>query len=247
MASYDQLAPWFDAWQRAFGAPYDALILERVLVALTAHAPGARRVADLGAGTGDLVVALALRGFEVVAVDRAAPMLAIVARKLALAGVADRVTLEAQDLRTLHVDRPVDAAVCVYTVVNQLTADGDLARALTAVHAALAPHGILVFELNLPRAYDRYWTGTDTVRVPGARITREHARSTDGRTVAAHVTIVPDRGPALHDRIEQRPYADQEVEEALATAGLRRVAWEAYDPFGKGGEPVKTLWVVGRG
>jgi ubiquinone/menaquinone biosynthesis C-methylase UbiE len=141
--SYDVLAPYFDAWQRAFGCVYDDLILPRVVEALARHAPDARRVADLGIGTGDLAVALARRGFEVTGVDRAPAMLAVAREKARAAGVV--LTLVEQDLRALALPAPVDAAVCVYTVVNQLTDDGDLARALAAVHANLRPAGLFVF------------------------------------------------------------------------------------------------------
>jgi hypothetical protein len=50
--SYDQFAPHFDAWQRAFGGAYDDLILPRLLAALGRHPRPVRRVADLGIGTG---------------------------------------------------------------------------------------------------------------------------------------------------------------------------------------------------
>src|SRR5262249_12527750 len=61
--SYDALARHFAAWQQAFGGPYDDLILPRVLAGLARHAGPVRRVADLGFGTGDLVVALARAGY----------------------------------------------------------------------------------------------------------------------------------------------------------------------------------------
>ena len=132
MTSYDRFAPHFDAWQRAFGAPYAALVLPRLLDALARHGGAVRRIADLGAGTGDLAIALARRGFAVVAVDRSAPMLARARAKAAAAGLASPPAFVEQDLRALSLVPPVDAAVCVYTVVNQLTDDGDLERALAA-------------------------------------------------------------------------------------------------------------------
>lgn len=126
----EALAPHFDAWQRSFGAAYAALVLPRLLPVLGRHAPGARRIADLGSGTTDLAIALAARGHAVMGVDRAPTMRAIARRKAAAAGSA-AVFVEG-DLRTLRLDPPADVAVCVYTVVNQLTGDGDLARALAA-------------------------------------------------------------------------------------------------------------------
>src|SRR5262245_66350857 len=73
--AYDRFAPHFDAWQRAFGGAYDALVLPRVLAALARHQQPIRRVVDLGIGTGDLVIALARAGYEVTGVDRPQPTL----------------------------------------------------------------------------------------------------------------------------------------------------------------------------
>ena len=188
---YDVFARHFDAWQQAFGGPYDDLILPRVLAALARHAPPVRRVADLGIGTGDLVVALARAGYAVVGVDRSPAMLAVAHAKVAAASPtpAPAPVLVQQDLRALDLDVPVDAAVCVYTVINQLTGDGDLARALASVHAALEPGGLFLFELNLPEAYARYWTGAETVTLPDAVVTREHHRVGGTPCLEAQVTI----------------------------------------------------------
>ena len=41
MGAYDEFAPYFDAWQDAFGGAYDALVLPRVTALLDRHAPGA--------------------------------------------------------------------------------------------------------------------------------------------------------------------------------------------------------------
>jgi SAM-dependent methyltransferase len=238
--SYDRFAPYFDAWQRAFGGSYDALILPRVRAALARHAPGARRIADLGVGTGDLAVALARAGCAVVAVDRSAPMLQVARAKAA--GLDAPPVFVEQDLRTLRLEPPVDAAVCVYTVMNQLTGDGDLERALDAVHGALVPGGVFVFELNLPAAYARYWSGRETVDIPGAVVVREHHADRD--VIEARIMIRSSDGEDLHDAIAQRAYGDVEVERALAGAGFLLLERAAFNPFDARGEPVKALWAA---
>jgi len=248
--AYDAFAPHFDAWQRAFGAPYDALILPRVLDALTRHAPGARRIVDLGAGTGELAVALAAHGYRVVAVDCSAPMLEVARTKARALHLPEPPELVLQDLRTFRLEVPADAALCVYTVMNQLTRDGDLARALAATRDALVPGGLFVFELNLPAGYARHWSGTETVVLDDVVVVRVHRRLPGSSVIEARVTIRPRRdggGEEVTDRILQRPYDDAEVEAALAGAGFVPLERARFNPFAPAEAPVKALWCARRG
>jgi predicted TPR repeat methyltransferase len=245
--SYDAFAPHFDAWQRSFGCAYDELILPRVLAVLARHAPDARRVVDLGIGTGDLAIALARRGFEVTGVDVAPAMLAVAREKARGSGVA--FALLEQDLRELRLAAPADVALCVYTVVNQLTGDGDLDRALGAVRANLVPHGLFVFELNLAASYARYWHGEETVDLDDAVVLRTHRRRAGTAIIDAEVAIrrrTCGGWDEVRDHIAQRPYGDDEVEAALARAGFDRLACERYDPFDESAEPTKALWTCRR-
>lgn len=244
---YDGFAPYFDAWQHAFGPAYDDLILPRIVTALASGERPVRRVVDLGIGTGDLVVALARRGLTVVGVDRSAPMLAIARAKAAAAGLDPMPTFLEQDVRDLSVVPPADAAVCVYTVVNQLTGDGDLARAFAAVRAALVAGGLFVFEVNLPSAYARHWTGTEAIELPDAVVTRVHHAVAGEQTIAAEVAI-RERGSerVIRDHILQRYYDDGAVRTTLAGAGFAVRHVERFDPFGEAGEPQKALWIARR-
>ena len=244
--AYDRFAPHFDAWQRAFGGPYDALVLPRVLAALARHQQPIRRVADLGIGTGDLAIALARAGYEVTGVDRSRPMLDEARRKIAAAALDRGPTLVFQDIRVLRLDRRVDAAVCVYTVANQLTADGDLDRMLSAVRDALVPGGLFLCEVNLPEAYARYWSGEETIALPDAVVTREHRRIAGTPVLEALVTIRRADGTTLHDRIAQRPYGDGDLEAALDAAGFRVAAVERFNPFDPTAPAVKALWFAQR-
>jgi SAM-dependent methyltransferase len=242
---YDEFAPYFDAWQDAFGGAYDDLILPRLSELLARHAPQAHRVADLGIGTGNLVIALARRGFEVVGVDVSRPMLAVARGKVTAAGLGHAATLLEADIRDLTLEPPVDAAVCVYTVVNQLAGDGDLDRLLAAVHRSLVPGGAFVFEVNLPAAYARFWSGSETVQVGGVRIRRTHARPA-ANLVEAEVAIEDADGSVRHDRIVQRAYEAGELHPALARSGFIVADVEPFDPFGGSAEPTKALWVAQR-
>jgi SAM-dependent methyltransferase len=245
--SYDALAPHFDAWQRSHGGPYDDLVRARVETVLACHAPAARRILDLGIGTGDLAIALARRGFDVVGVDRAPAMLAVAREKAEACGVT--LGLVEQDLRDVRLRPPADVALCIYTVVNQLTDEGDLGRAFASVRAALVPAGLFVFELNLPASYARYWQAEEIVDVGDAVIIRTHRPVPGTAVIEAAVEIRRRTGcgwDVVEDRIVQRPFDDATIEAAIATAGFVVVECQRYDPFAAGAEPTKALWVCRR-
>jgi SAM-dependent methyltransferase len=76
---------------------YDRLVTaERLHPGVIGWLPdGVERIVEVGAGTGRLTLALAERACEVVAVEPAAPLRAILERKLAAAGHARRVRVQA--------------------------------------------------------------------------------------------------------------------------------------------------------
>jgi SAM-dependent methyltransferase len=106
---------------------------------------GARRVLDVGCGTGTFACLLAARGFDVVGVDPAAASLDVASVKPG----ADRV-------RWLHGDATrlpplqVDLATMTANVAQVFLTDEDWAMTLAGVHDAVCPGGHLVFETRDP-------------------------------------------------------------------------------------------------
>ncbi len=87
---------------------------EAIVGVARAAAPGARRIADLGTGSGVLAVTLALERPEAVlfALDRSTAALALARRNAERHGVARRVRLVASDwLEGLRPDAPFDLAI----------------------------------------------------------------------------------------------------------------------------------------
>jgi SAM-dependent methyltransferase len=120
----------------------------------------ARRVLDVGCGTGTLAVMLAARGCEVVAVDPAEASLQVARRKPG----ADRVRWVRGDASALP-PLAVDLTVMTGNVAQVFTDDSDWSAALRGIHGALRREGVLVFESRDPdRQAWRDWSCLQTLR-----------------------------------------------------------------------------------
>jgi SAM-dependent methyltransferase len=121
---------------------------------------GARRVLDLGCGTGCLALLLARSGRIVVGVDPAEASLAV-ARSKAHAGEVTWRCGDATGLPALD----VDLAVMTGNVAQVFLTDDEWAATLRGVRAALRPEGHLVFETRRPgfRAWEEWAADTDVV------------------------------------------------------------------------------------
>lgn len=122
---------------------------------------GARRVLDIGCGTGAFALLLTARGIDVIGVD---PALASLDVARAKAG-AERVRWmhgDATDLPPLQ----VDLATMTANAAQEITDQHDWQRTLRGAYAALRPGGHLVFESRDPakRAWEQ-WNRDSSYRV----------------------------------------------------------------------------------
>jgi SAM-dependent methyltransferase len=151
-------------------ALYDALDPDRsdldAYVALAAEL-GARRVLDVGCGTGTLALLLAARGCDVVAVDPAAASLAVARGKPGAGAVR---WIEGDATAVPGTDR--DLVTLTGNTAQAIADPARWAATLRAVAGALRPGGHVVLETRDPaaRAWEG-WTREATLRtteLPGA-------------------------------------------------------------------------------
>lgn len=106
-------------------------------------------VLDLACGTGSLTRELALRGYEMIGVDRSPEMLAEAAEKNRGVAPVEPIFL-CQSMERLDLYGTIDACVCCLDSVNYVTDPKKLARAFQRVHLFLMPGGLFLFDVNTP-------------------------------------------------------------------------------------------------
>ena len=147
MSQYDALAGSYDAMMT--DASYQKRVnwLERLF--RKSRIP-VRTVLDLACGTGSLARLLALRGYDVTAVDISPDMLSVAAEKCEGLDVL----FLCQDMAKLALVEPADAVVCCLDSVNYVTRPAQLQKAFRRVWQALAPGGLFLFDAKTPQALE---------------------------------------------------------------------------------------------
>ncbi len=132
---------------------------------------GARRVLDIGCGTGCLAVRLAERGIEVVGVDPSGASVAVARTK----EHAGKITWVVGGVDAAP-DMAADLAVMTGNVAQVFGSDESWHHTLDAIHARLRPGGHLVFETRRPaRKAWVDWAKSEpvTLDIPGIGAVRE--------------------------------------------------------------------------
>ena len=130
-----------------------------------------RRVLDIACGTGQHLLRLARRGYEVTGLDLSAANLAYVKGRAARSGLTP--SLVQADMADFRFDRPSDAAICLQDSQGHLLTNEQILSHFRAVARALRPGGLYIFDRMIPNNWAHpatrwSWTrrqGRITVRV----------------------------------------------------------------------------------
>ncbi|GAB2779639.1 class I SAM-dependent methyltransferase [Streptomyces daliensis] len=183
---------------------------------------GARRVLDIGCGTGVFALLLAGRGVEVVGVDPARASLDVARRKPG----GERVRWVHGDVTALPPGLGADLATMTGNVAQAVADPSAWRHTLRGAYEALRPGGRLVFETRVParRAWEG-WTRAATygvAEVPGVGAVEHWVEVTevDGPLVTFRSTYVFDAdGQVLTSDSTLRFREREEVEAELTAHG----------------------------
>jgi SAM-dependent methyltransferase len=201
-------------------------------------------IADLGCGTGRLLVPLVRDGHRVVGLDRSGAMLKRARARVARLPQAarGRALLVRGDLGALPLGRKFAFVVAAFHTVQHCESDDDLLRFFRGARAALSPGGWLAFDTFAPaRRFLGRRTPSGTTRFRDPRTGRPTVYSEthvlDGRVLAMTFRYQPlGRGsdgrprPARLVSLRHRLLQPREIEVLLRRAGLELIAsWGGFD------------------
>ncbi len=224
MSSYDFLAGCYDQMTGDVGYRQWADYIQRHF---RRHPLPGNTILDLACGTGSLTRELALRGYEMIGVDRSPEMLAQAAEKDWSDCPVPPLFL-CQSMERLDLYGTVDACVCCLDSVNYVTDPRKLRRAFQRVHLFLMPGGLFLFDINTPEKLESLDGQVFLDETEDAYCVWRAEWSRRGRICSYFMDIFqrdPDsglweRGEELH---RERAYSVPELTGFLREAGFRDI------------------------
>jgi SAM-dependent methyltransferase len=216
LAAYEAFAPIYNEFNHL--NDYEMWLGRHLLPELEKHGLRRGRALDVACGTGRAFAPLLRRGWQVRGCDLSPSML-----ERAREEGSGKVELEVADMRELPDFGEFELVLSLNDSMNYLLGDGDLVRALSAMRANLADHGLLLFDLNSKAAYvgEGLWAG-------GGKTIEREGRTWVWRGIGevepnVHESrIEGDLAEPVVNRERWRP--EPEVKEAMAAAGLECLA-----------------------
>jgi SAM-dependent methyltransferase len=212
--AYEAFAPIYDEFNHANDYEMWCGVL---LPELEKHGLRKGRLLDVGCGTGRAFEPMLRRGWEIQGCDISREMLAQAREKF-----GDAVPLAEADASELPVFGEFELVWALNDIVNYLTEDGDLERALAGIRANLAEDGLVLFDSNTMVVFKESFAGgaSDTMSVGQWTWKGLGGEFEPGDTLEAEIS---GEGVETHVHRE-RHYTEERVREAMAAAGLECLA-----------------------
>lgn len=149
MTIFDNFSKYYDIFYGSRNIKLDVSFITSVIKKFMKKP--ARKILDVGCGTGDHAIELAKRGYYVVGIDISKEMIKLAKKKSKREKVKDRIYLVKVDVRRLNLGTKFDVVIALYGVINYLVKTIDLIKMLKNVRNHLEEYGLFIFDFwHLP-------------------------------------------------------------------------------------------------
>jgi SAM-dependent methyltransferase len=244
---YSFYAEHYDEGQTRFSL----LMHDYLLDILRRHELTGSRMVDLACGTGTLAVLMAEAGWDVLGIDRSTEMLAGAQRKLRSFRGSGAARFRRGDIRELSVQEPVQLVTCFYDSLNYLLQEEDLQAVFQATAAALAPGGLLIFDMNTIFFLEHIWGDVEVEEREGYLHVMQSHFEAGNNTSTLVLTGFVQEADTLYRRFDEvhveRGYAIETVNGLLRGAGLTvEATYDCFDTQPPQQQSHRVLWVARR-
>ncbi|QSA96837.1 class I SAM-dependent methyltransferase [Methylococcus sp. EFPC2] len=136
------------------------------------HLPNAKRILELGCGTGGHARELAKLGYRITGLDRSPSMIQRARKRASDTPLLADIDFVIGDLRDFRTDTQFDVVLALFHVISYQTSNDDLLAAMTTAAEHLHPGGVFIFDC---------WYGPGVLTDPP--VTRVRRLEGDGVTV----------------------------------------------------------------
>ncbi len=184
-------------------------------------------VLDLACGTGTIAIELAQQGWDMIGIDASIEMLEQARKKTP--ETLKNIQWREGDMRTFHLDTPVSAILCYTDSLNHLLSIDDLEKTFRAMHNALLPGGLLLFDVNTEANYKQFWQGSDMDEGPNFRLSFQSIYNLETGRAEVHITAEEhtENGFTVNeDKVIQCYHPESVLEKHLTQCGFKIIEKE---------------------
>ena len=144
MTTYDKFSIYYDEIYSSYDYEGDCEYLQRLFDRYCKTMP--KSVLDLGCGTGNHSIPLALKGFNVSGLDLSKRQIESAMKKAQKHNVTDKTQFLHGDMRNFSLEKQFDASIIMFGSFGYLLSDEDVKNALERINLHLKSNGLLVLE-----------------------------------------------------------------------------------------------------
>jgi SAM-dependent methyltransferase len=238
----------YDAVYRDKDYAAECDLIERILRKYTL-AP-VHTILDLGCGTGNHTIPLALRGYDLCGVDMAQPMLERAQSKSAEAGLAHHIQFHLSRINDLELPRQFDVALMMFAVLGYQLENRDVTSALRAARKHLKPGGLLIFDVWYGPCVLRQGVSDRVKVVPteSGRIIRVAQSKLDSlrQTCIVHYQVWRTVGDRIVEQVQEdhsvRFFFPRELELLLSLSSFELLSLGTFPDIDR--DPDDTTWNI---